>query len=103
MKKRFLATNACMQKLDRSRNHYVCVVMHRNDLEEYESACGYDRRLGGCPSNERCRLAVLNSLGTVMATNCTCPPDDRTNVDRLRCTSALQQLQQQNICKGELI
>jgi len=42
--------------------------MDRDRLEEYESSCGYDRRLGGCPSNERCRTAVLHSLGTVVTT-----------------------------------
>ena len=42
--------------------------MRRNRLEDYESSCGYDRRIGGCPSNKRCRLAVLRSLGTVITT-----------------------------------
>ena len=48
---------------------HVHVVLCRSRLEEYELSCGYDRRLGGCLSNERCRLAVLRSLGTVWITN----------------------------------
>jgi len=35
-----------------------------------------------------------------MTTNCTCPSEDQTSINRVRCTSALQRLQQQNICKG---
>jgi len=35
-----------------------------------------------------------------MTTNCTCPSEELSNIERLRCTSALQRLQQQNICKG---
>jgi len=81
----------------------LCCTALRSRLEDYESWCGYDRTLSGCPSAERCRLAVLRSLGTVMATNCTCAPEDHRSIDGLRCTSALQRLQQQNICKGEFI
>ena len=45
-------------------------------------------------------LFAIYHVGTVMATNCTCPSEDQTSIDGLHCTSAFQRLQQHNICKG---
>lgn len=76
--------------------YFICLP--RSRWLDFERFCGYDKNVGGCPSNSLCRTAQLNIMGSLLMTNCTCPTN---NEQQVRCNDARQRLQQHNICKGK--
>lgn len=93
-----------------SGNHCAEYRTCRERLVEYETSCGYDKRVGGCKSNELCRRSIVRLMGSVLTTNCTCglivsSTSTRTigggyQGDRQRCLDDMQRIQQHNVCRG---